>query len=83
MFFLPSPTRADSNAGQLHESVARSYGMTRPCAGAVGSIGESAPGKIATEFDAQFVLTGIAKAQPQDGTAPPNSPWRALRQAPG
>jgi hypothetical protein len=44
-------------------------------AGAVGSIGESAPGKIATELlfshrnDAELVLTGIAKAQLQHGTS--------------
>ena len=58
-------------------------------AGTVGSIGESAPGRIVTELlfshrnDAQLVLTGIAKAQPQHGTAPPNSAWRASRQALG
>jgi hypothetical protein len=48
-----------------------------------------APNKIATELllshrnDAQLVLTGIAKAQPQHGTAPPNSPGRASGQALG
>jgi len=80
----------DSNAGQLHESVAALLLHDAALrAGAVGSTGESAPGKIATELlfshrnDAQLVLTGIAKAQPQHGTAPPNSPWRASRQAPG
>jgi hypothetical protein len=51
--------------------------IAAPCAVAVISAGEYAPGKIATELlfshrnDAKLVLTGIAKARPQHGTAPP------------
>ena len=80
----------DSNAGQLHESVAALLLHDAALrAGAVGSIGESAPGKITTELlfshrnDAQLVLIGIAEAQPQHGTAQLNSPWLASRRAPG
>ena len=89
----PTSISVTDKGGQqcpLHERVAallRHDAALR--AGAVGSIDESAPGKIATELlfshrnDAQLVLTGIAKAQPQHGTAPPNSAWRASRQALG
>ena len=78
-----------SNDGKRDDTRHGRHDMWPLRAGTVSSIGESAAGRIATELlfsyrnDAQLVLTGIAKAQPHHGTAPPNSPWRASRQGLG
>ena len=78
---MPPTARKRANWKE-HHHVLLTDGMTvsaiaGPCAVAVSSAGEYALGKIATELlfsdrnDAQLVLTGIAKAQPQHRTAPP------------